>query len=70
MSEEAGRRAFLKWMETQPRYHHEASDRWGHFYEDALHDGLVERLPDEVYMLGRHRDIRTPIRLATRPTGD
>lgn len=60
-------KSLIKWMGQGQRYHSDAMSKFGHAYEDAVHDGLIVLGEQEVFMRGRYRDIRRPIYLAGTP---
>lgn len=53
-------RAVLKDVERL-RYDGAMSSRWGHYYQDAVEDGLIRVDPPEVFMNGIYRDTRRPV---------
>lgn len=53
-------RAVLKDVDML-RYDGAMASRWGHYYQEAVEDGLIRVEPPETFMNGIYRDIRRPV---------
>lgn len=47
------------------RYDGAMARRWGHYYQDAVEEGLIRVEPPEVFMNGIYRDTRRPVYVTT-----
>ncbi|QDP57327.1 MAG: hypothetical protein Unbinned3696contig1008_5 [Prokaryotic dsDNA virus sp.] len=57
----------LRWVKKAQRWHGEANSRFGHHYEDAIHEGFIRVEPSEVFMNAGYRDVRQ--RISLTPAG-